>query len=309
MNNLGNFLNLKIEAGEDFRKRSLPLSIPKDTNKFFPMSYKGNYNYQISFGPSFTRIVKILVISNSVIFILQFLSGLIQIDFWERFFALHTNDSPRGVFYFWQTFTYSFLHADFFHLVMNMLALWMFGSGLEEYWGIRNFLYFYLFCALGGAFFTLFVNIFMTQGWVIGASGAVFGIMVAYALVWPDREVLFMMVFPIKIKYLVFLIMIPMIFLSRDSQIAHMTHLGGALSGLLYWFVNKKYKFEFDRFFNWDDWMRRRKFKIYQEEMNKRVNVKAKVDELLDKISKHGYNSLSAKEKKFLNEASSNYRE
>jgi hypothetical protein len=103
--------------------------------------------------------------------------------------------------------------------------------------------------------------------------------------------------------------MIPMIFLSRDSQIAHMTHLGGALSGLLYWFVNKKYKFEFDRFFNWDDWMRRRKFKIYQEEMNKRVNVKAKVDELLDKISKHGYNSLSAKEKKFLNEASSNYRE
>ncbi|MCB1178140.1 MAG: rhomboid family intramembrane serine protease, partial [Leptospiraceae bacterium] len=238
-----------------------------------------NYNYQVRFGPSFTKVVKTLIIINIVIFVIQLFLG--RPNLIDQFFALHTSNTPYGTFYIWQIVTYSFLHGDFFHILFNMLTLWMFGSSLEEIWGKKNFLFFFLSAAIFGALMTLLVNIFYPQGWVVGASGGIFGIMVAYALIWPNREVLFMMIFPIKIKYLVFLIMIPMIFLSNSGNIAHMCHLGGALFGLFYWFVNKRYKFEFEKYLDLDDIIRRRKFKMYQEEMNNRMQAKDRVDELL----------------------------
>ena len=262
-------------------------------------------NYQVRFGPNFTPMIKILIIINASVFIMQLVSGFLNFPFINVFFSL--NPDRVSNFHIYQLVSYSFLHGSFMHLVLNMLALWMFGAELEEYWGKKNILIFYLFTAFTGGLLTWAVHFFYHQGIVVGASGAVFGIMCAYALIWPNREVLFMMFFPVKIKYLVFLIMIPMALLQPDPGIAHMAHLGGALGGILYFFLNRRYRFEFDTAFSWDDFMRRRKFKMYQEEMNSRLHVEEKVDELLDKISKKGFNSLSKKEKKFLNDASAKY--
>jgi hypothetical protein len=93
----------------------------------------------------------------------------------------------------------------------------------------------------------------------------------------------------------------------QQGNIAHMAHLGGAVAGLAYFFVNKRYRLDFDSFLDIDDYIRRKKFKKYQEEMESKVSAKDRVDELLEKISKHGYNSLSKKEKAFLNDASAKY--
>ena len=266
-------------------------------------SMGNNYQYQIRFGPSFSGIVKILVFINCGVFLLQMLPG----KYIDYFFSL-TPELVLRNFYIHQLVSYAFLHGDFMHILFNMLTLWMFGSELEAYWGKKNFLYFFLFCAFGGGLLTLFAHLAgLPQGRVLGASGGIFGVMVAYALLWPNREVLFMLIFPIKIKYIVFLIMIPMTIFYQKENIAVMAHLGGALFGLAYFFLNKKYRFEFDSMLDISDYLRRRKFKKYQDEMENRLSAKDRVDELLDKISKHGYNSLNKKEKQFLNEASSKY--
>jgi len=153
---------------------------------------------------------------------------------------------------------------------------------------------------------TWLVDFWFPQGTVVGASGAIFSVIIAYAMIWPNREVLVMLIFPIKIKYLVFLIMIPMTIFAGEG-IAQMAHLGGALFGLAYWYANRKFRFSFENFFDLDDYIRRKKFKIYQEKLESRARDLEKVDQLLDKISKYGYNSLTSKEKKFLNDASHKY--
>jgi membrane associated rhomboid family serine protease len=264
-----------------------------------------NYSPQVRFGPAFTPIVKLLVIINAVVFLLQTITQLSGFTFLIDFFAL--NPAKVNQFHIYQLLTYAFLHGDFFHILFNMLTLWMFGSELESYWGRKNFLIFFLLGAISGGVLTWGVNFFWKQGIVVGASAGVFAVLIAYALIWPNREVLFMLIFPIKIKYVVFLIMVPMMFLYSGGNIAHMAHLGGGLFGFGYWFANKKFRFDFEKFLDWDDYIRRKKFKMYQEEMESRSKAIDRVDELLEKISKHGYNSLSSKEKKFLNEASNKY--
>ena len=269
-------------------------------------SMGNNYQYQIRFGPSFSGIVKLLVIINSVVFLLQFVFGKMGIPF-DYIFSL-TSELVIQKFYIHQLITYSFLHGNFMHILFNMLTLWMFGSELEAYWGRKNFLYFFLFCSFFGGLVTLMAHsLGFDQGRVLGASGGIFGVMVAYALIWPNREVLFMLIFPIKIKYIVFLIMIPMTIFYQEGNIAHMAHLGGAIGGFTYFYLNRKFRFEFDGILDLDDYLRRKKFKKYQEEMDSRLSAKDRVDELLEKISKHGYNSLNNKEKQFLNEASTKY--
>lgn len=269
-------------------------------------SMGNNYQYQIRFGPSFSGIVKILVLINIGVFIAQFLSAKMGMVL-EDFFAL-TPHLVLHKFFIHQLLSYAFLHGDFMHILFNMLALWMFGSELETYWGKKNFLYFFLFSSFLGGLLSLIVHsLGYPQGTILGASGGIFGIMVAYALIWPNREVLFMLIFPIKIKYIVFLIMIPMTLFYQKENIAVWAHLGGALGGFVYFFLNRKYRFEFDGMFNFQDYFRRKKFKKYQEELESKLSAKDRVDELLEKISKNGYNSLTKKEKQFLNEASSKY--
>ncbi|WCL48677.1 rhomboid family intramembrane serine protease [Leptospira sp. GIMC2001] len=265
------------------------------------------YGYQLRFGPSLTPVVRNLIIINAILFVLQFFTNAIGAGgVIESIFAL--NSAQVSNLWVWQLLTYAFLHADIVHILFNMLFLWMFGSELENFWNSDIFLKFYLFCCLVGGVFS-YVGSFITgPTLVLGASGGVYGAMLAYAMVWPNRELLVMGIIPMKAKYFILIPMV-LIFFSQSEHIAHAAHAGGLAGGFLF------VKF-FDRFRNYFNWsfspsryLQRRRMRKYQEEMEMRTNAKEKVDELLEKISKQGMNSLSRKEKNFLNTASKEYFE
>ena len=173
--------------------------------------------------------VKRLLIANGVVYFAQMLMPqLIGIG------AI----SNAAVFsgYLWQPFTYMWLHASMMHIFFNMFALWMFGGPLEQVWGSRRFLRFYLLCGVGAGFVILFWNV-VTQNYYVptlGASGAVFGVLMAFSLTWPDRTI--MLLFPpIPMKAIWF---IPFLFvmqlLGGSGNISHSGHLGGVLiAGIL----------------------------------------------------------------------------
>ena len=153
-------------------------------------------------------------------------------------------------FQIWRFFTYMFLHADGMHLLFNMMALWFFAPRLEMRWGAKGFLKFYFICGVGAAvvhsIFTLFfgAKTLLPDGevvrgveYMIGASGAIYGILLAYALYWPDETVLLYFVIPMRIKYMVLLFGLVEFIGSVNragSHISHITHLGGLLTAFLY---------------------------------------------------------------------------
>jgi membrane associated rhomboid family serine protease len=137
----------------------------------------------------------------------------------------------------WQLVTYMFLHGGLFHILFNMLALWMFGAELERTWGTRYFLQFYFIVGVGAAGVTLLVSLLpfafsqqMYYSVTIGASGAIYGLLLAYALHFPDRPIYMYFVFPIPAKYFVLIIGAISFFSSISdtrSGVAHAAHLGG----------------------------------------------------------------------------------
>ncbi len=154
---------------------------------------------------------------------------------------------PRAVFEqlaIWQLVTYMFLHGDVFHILFNMLLLWMFGTELERTWGTRFFTKYYFVTGIGAAVTSLLWSISplpfadsMYDSVMIGASGAVYGILLAYALYFPHRPILMYFVFPVPAKYFV-MIMGAIAFLSSigsaGTGVAHTAHLGGLVVGYLY---------------------------------------------------------------------------
>ena len=154
---------------------------------------------------------------------------------------------PRAVFEqlaIWQLVTYMFLHGDVFHILFNMLLLWMFGTELERTWGTRFFTKYYFVTGIGAAVTSLVWSISplpfadsMYDSVMIGASGAVYGILLAYALYFPHRPILMYFVFPVPAKYFV-MIMGAIAFLSSigsaGTGVAHTAHLGGLVVGYLY---------------------------------------------------------------------------
>ena len=174
------------------------------------------------------------------------------IDYNDTFFKTFSQMPYFAVhrFQIWRFFTYMFLHADGMHLLFNMLALWFFAPRLEMRWGAKGFLKFYFLCGVGAAVVhSLFTLLFGTRTilydgevvrgmeYMIGASGAIYGILLAYALYWPDETVLLYFVIPMRIKYMVLLFGI-MEFIGSvnraGSHISHITHLGGLLTAFLY---------------------------------------------------------------------------
>jgi membrane associated rhomboid family serine protease len=269
-----------------------------------PPRYAGS---QLRFGPELTPMVRILLITNVAIFVAQFLGRLVlKNNALEMIFALQPEAVLKG--YIWQLVTYSFLHGDIMHLLMNMLTLWMFGSEIEGQYGQKPFLKFYLFCAFMGGLVTLLVSsLGFPQGIVIGASGATFGLLAAFALLWPNREIIFMLIFPLKAKYFVMILMLMIVF-SQGGHIAHMAHLGGIVGAVIFIKLYHGWKSD-SKVGGWSlsRYLQKRRFQRYQKEMNSREDAKTRVDQLLEKISKDGMNSLSRSEKKFLNEASKKY--
>lgn len=151
--------------------------------------------------------IRALLIVNVAIFLLQYFARGTRVDEVFAYFALIPAAVVKMLFV-WQLATYMFLHGGIWQLVWNMFALWMFGCELEQTWGTRSFLRFYLFCGIGAgvcivALSYLFGNPNMPA---TGSNGAIYGILLVSAVLWPDRVILFSFLFPIKMKYFVAII-------------------------------------------------------------------------------------------------------
>ncbi|MCX6112290.1 MAG: rhomboid family intramembrane serine protease [Proteobacteria bacterium] len=143
-------------------------------------------------------------------------------------------------YYVWQFFTYMFLHGSIFHLLFNMLMLWMFGSELCKLWGKRFFIKYYMITGIGGgmcvtALSLVFPSQFATP--TIGASGAIFGLFLAYGLIFKDKYLYVFGLIPVKARPLVIVmgsIELLSLFSEKNSSISHLAHLGGLFTGLAY---------------------------------------------------------------------------
>jgi len=189
--------------------------------------------------PGFPRGVKWLLISNVAIFIIGYFAGLLQMDRPLAILALIPARVVRDG-YVWQLATYLFLHGGFGHILWNMLALWMFGADLEGVWGTRRFLQFYFFCGIGAGICVVLFNYILPWGNpgvpTIGSSGAIFGILMAYAMLFPTRTILFGFLIPIQVKYFVMIIG-AIAFLSSfqaNTGVSEFAHLGGMLFGYVF---------------------------------------------------------------------------
>lgn len=181
--------------------------------------------------------VKWLLIINTGVFLLHYLGGGFIAEQMNVVLALYAEAAVRTLFV-WQIFTYMFLHGGFGHLLFNMLTLWMFGTQLEREWGTRRFLKYYFYCGMAAGVCVLLVNIAFGD-WrtiTIGASGAIFGLLVAFGVLYPNQTVLMNFLFPIKAKYMVMIyaaIELIMTF-GPNTGISTIAHLGGMAFGYVY---------------------------------------------------------------------------
>jgi membrane associated rhomboid family serine protease len=168
----------------------------------------------------------------------------------------------------WELLTYVFAHnwAGPMHILFNMLMLWMFGGELERFWGQRAFLRYYLVCGAGGGVCATILGLIVgglhAEVPTIGASGALFGLFVAFGIVFARRTVLFMFFFPMQARTMALILVglnLFYLFSQPGSGVSHIAHLGGALTGYLY--LNRAWRIgEFTRELRWK--IRRRKFKV-----------------------------------------------
>ena len=198
---------------------------------------QSRYTYRkSSFFGYFPMGVKWLLIVNTAVFVLTTLFGR-QFGDDIRLLAL----TPVAVvqhFAIWQLLTYLFLHGGITHLLFNMLALWMFGTPLESDWGTRQFLKYYFICGIGAGVCDVTLNAMMGN-WLtstIGASGAIYGLLVAYGVCYPEQTVLMGFLFPIKAKYMVMIYAAIELYLSTgvNTGVSNIAHLGGMVVGLIY---------------------------------------------------------------------------
>ena len=250
--------------------------------------------------------VKLLLILNTAIFLMVEISGM-QFELFYSNFGL----VPAKVwssFMIWQPVTYLFLHGGFIHLLFNMFVLWMFGKELEHNWGSISFLKYYFACGIGAGITT---SIF---GWgsftpVIGASGAVYGLLLAYGLTYPNRLVYLYGIFPIKVKFMVIGLGVIAFFASMtstNSTVSHITHIAGMVVGLIY--LQSKINFKHLKL-----WLINRKIHSLNIKITKRENLdlqlKEKVDKILEKLNTNGWDRLTEDEQKVLYKASKTYSE
>ena len=281
------------------------------------MAYSSSYSSN-PFGSMLTKWVRWLLIANCAVFLVGLVLRLTLGFDLERHLQFRPADALLQP---WTLLTYMFAHGDFFHLLMNMLGLFFFGPVLEDRWGSREFLKFYLLCGLGGALLSV---LFWDQA-IIGASGAVFGVMVAFAMYWPDSPIYIWGIFPIKAKWLVVgLVTLNLISALNGTRsgTAHLAHLGGAFMAFGY-LKSPLAPSAFGEVYGgsgsrkkkrrgWRDlFPRRRSARLAVEppapakprppEVRRPLDD---VDRILDKISSEGIGSLTAEERRRLEEAS-----
>ena len=247
---------------------------------------------QFSYKPAlFTDAIKILVSVNFGIFLLQTIArtegmffplfGLVPKLVWSEFML-------------WQPFTYLFFHGGIWHVLVNMFVLWMFGSELERLWGKEHFLKFYFVTGVGAGLVTMIFGLnSMTP--IVGASGAVYGVLLAYGLTYPNRTVYLYGIIPIKSLWFVIGIGVIAFMSSFDnvSQISHLTHLSGMMIGYLMlkrpvrfndlWFTIRKRTLEY-------------KIKHEEKKVSQHQAIEREIDSILDKINREGFDSLTEEE-------------
>lgn len=178
-----------------------------------------------------TPLVRNLIIINVVVFVLQQLMG----DPFTGLISLWPIGT--GNFAPYQFFTYMFAHGGMMHIFFNMFALASFGPILEHFWGDRKFLSFYMITGVGAGVLYAVVNYFLfpgAGGIMLGASGALYGILMAFGMVFPNLEIMLLFPpIPIKAKYMVFLMGGLTYFMDRSGSVAHLAHFGGALVGFI----------------------------------------------------------------------------
>jgi membrane associated rhomboid family serine protease len=290
-------------------------------------------------------VVKHLLIINVLMFLATFTLERFNIDLTD-ILGLHFFKATD--FRVYQLITYMFMHANFGHLFFNMFALWMFGNTLENIWGSQRFLLFYMVCGIGAGLCQELVQYIQystvladyatvnTGGQIIpmssylnmmntvGASGAIYGLLLAFGMMFPNSMIYLYFLFPIKAKWFVigYAVIELVSGLSGGSNVAHFAHLGGMLFGLLlilYWKKNGLSGPNFD-LKKWKGWFWSRKDKMGKKKMKytryeevkdevprndgeynrQRAEKERDVDALLDKIAKNGYGSLTQEEKEFL---------
>ena len=271
-------------------------------------------------------VVKNLLIINGIFFLATIAMDMVwHIDL-AQYLGLHYIGASD--FRPYQFVTYMFMHGSFAHLFFNMFALWMFGNAIENAWGPKRFLIFYFVCGIGAGltqelvqYIQLsdihnFQNVnlggrivpvedYLNMLTTVGASGAVYGILLAFGMMWPNSMIYLYFLIPIKTKWFVLIYGLLELFTGFSSidNVAHFAHVGGMVFGLLlilYWKNqgnggNSKFKIKFNKnksgngrpMSDWD----------YNKE---RHDEDRKTDEILDKISRGGYDSLTKEEKEFL---------
>ena len=215
--------------------------------------------------PVLTPMVRRILIANVTVWLVQFIAWqLFHSAGLQKLFGLSWHlGVVRG--FVWQPFTYFWLHSPdgIFHILFNMLVLWMFGGEIERVWGGRAFLRYYLICGVGAGFFILLGDIVTGSPMLtIGASGAVYGLLLAYGVVFAERVVLFMMMFPMKARTLAivfFVISFFSLFQRGTGGVSHIAHLGGGIVGFI--FLKRLWRVrEVIQNIRWK--LQRRKFKI-----------------------------------------------
>ena len=271
------------------------------------MKYRLQFNPgEVAYKPQlFTDAIKILVSVNFGIYILQSVSG--KEDVFFRLFGLVPSTFISDLM-LWQPFTYLFFHAPFYssvgisHILLNMLGLWVFGRELEEAWGKTKFLRYYFTTGIGSGLITYFFQI-SSDNPVIGASGAVYGILLAYGISYPNRMLYIWGLIPVRSMWLVIIMGSIAFFglLGNADGISHVTHISGMLIG--YVLLKKKWRWR-------DIWFAIRKKTIefqvqrYEEKSIKNKMLQKDIDVILEKIQKVGFIGLSDREQSKLYEAS-----
>ena len=244
--------------------------------------------------------VKFLLIVNVVVFILIELSGQKSLLF--RTFGL-VPSLVWSKFKIWQLFTYLFIHSGIFHIFFNMFVLWMFGKDLESQWGKMEFLLFYFVCGIGAGLITVLFSVNSIVP-IVGASGAIYGLLLAYGFTYPNQMVYLYGLVPIKVKYMVLGLGAIAFFASlsaSQSNVSHITHLSGMIIGLIFIYFN----------INWKViklWYIRMRLKGLTQQPAKQDNeeaqMKKQVDKILDKLNDSGWDSLTEQEENYLTQAS-----
>lgn len=281
-------------------------------------------------------ITKNLLIINLLVFFAQIVCEMRGVKL-EDWFGLHFALAEH--FYVWQFVTYMFLHGNLTHIFFNMFALWMFGRVIEATWGPKRYIIFFLVCGIGAGLVQelaqfasymyhgystfdgvrfpdgsqLAMNMFLDSWNTIGASGAVYGILLAFGMLYPDeRMFIFPLPFPIKARYFVIgyaVLELLQGFGGSTDGVAHFAHLGGMLFGwllILYW-QGRLHIPSYKNPFKGASWRRVVNehpidgFDTPEESWNaRRQEREVEVDRILDKVRKHGYGALTEREKRIL---------